>query len=104
MTVKEYVERELCIPVTRIGFKYLVGAIEYVVDTHEHKFYPRISKIYKVTARYLEKALRDAKTLGLAYMDTGKRNEIFGREYVATVEYVIKAAEYYRREVQKDGV
>ena len=100
MNIQCFVVNTLKVPVTRAGYKYILGAIEYVVDTHDYKFYSRISEIYKVTPRYLEKALRDAKEQGLAYMDSKTRDEIFGSEHVANTEYIIKAAEYYRRLLQ----
>ncbi len=97
MSVKEFVDAVLAVPVTRIGNKYIVEAIEVVLDTHEHKFYGMLCDILNVRSAYLEKALRDAKELGLKYMDPEIRLEIFGKERVATTEYVLKAAEYYRR-------
>lgn len=98
MTIKEYVDDLLCVPVTRVGNRYIVEAIELVVDTHEHKFYAKLADLHKTTPRYLEKAMRDAKNLGLSYMETPLKQDIFNKEAtLATNEYVIKAAEYYRR-------
>lgn len=97
MTIKEYVNDILCVPMTRIGNRFITEAIEFVLDTQDHKFYSRIASIHKVTSRYLEKAMRDAKTLGCRYMDPNLKNEIFGKETIPTSEYVLKAAEYYRR-------
>lgn len=97
MTVQEYVNDTLCVPVTRIGNRYIVEAIEWVLDTHEHKFYNKLAEIHKTTARYLEKALRDAKNLSLSNMTPQNIQEIFGKGNVATNEYIIRAAEYYRR-------
>ena len=98
MTVKEFVDDVLCVPVTRIGNKYIVEAIELVIDTKEHKFYSRLSEIHKVTPQYLEKAMRDAKNLSLLYMGDGLKKTIFHKDSGVTVnEYIIIAAEYYRR-------
>lgn len=97
MTVKEYVDDVLCVPVTRIGNKYIVEAIELVLDTHEHKFYSKLAEILGTTPRYLEKTMRDAKNLGLRYMDSLVRQTIFKNQSTATTDYVIRAAEYYRR-------
>lgn len=95
MTVKKYVEEILCVPVTRVGHKFILEAIELVLDTHEYKFYSKLSEIHQTSARYLEKAMRDAKNLGLLYMDLTLRGEIFG-EYASTSEYIVKAANYYK--------
>lgn len=97
MTIKEYVDSVLCVPVTRVGNRYIVEAIELVLDTKSHKFYSRLSEILRVTPQYLEKAMRDAKSRALAYMDQQLRQEIFGKNPVTTTEYIVKAAEYYRR-------
>lgn len=97
MTIKEYVDTILCVPVTRIGNRYIVEAIELVVDTREHKFYNKLAEILNTNSRYLEKAMRDAKRLSLSYMDGSMKQLIFNRADVTTNEYIIKAAEYYRR-------
>lgn len=97
MTIKEYVDSTLCVPVTRIGNKYIVEAIELVLDTREHKFYGKLAEILNTNTRYLEKAIRDAKNLSLEYMDSKLKQEIFNKNDVTTTEYIIKAAEYYRR-------
>lgn len=97
MSVKEYVNDILCVPVTRVGNMYIVEAIEIVLDTKNHKFYGHLSEIIKMTPQYLEKAMRDAKNIALSNMNEEKKLEIFGKEDVTTTEYVIKATEYYRR-------
>lgn len=98
MTVSEFVDRVLCVPVTRVGYRFIVEAIELVIDTREHKFYNRLSEIHSTTPRYLEKAMRDAKNLGMNYMNMEDRQDIFNKETtLATSEYIIRAAEYYRR-------
>lgn len=97
MTIKEFVDDVLCVPVTRIGNRYIVEAIEIVIDTHEHKFYSKLADILNVNTKYLEKAIRDAKNLSLSYMDSKIKQQIFNKVDVTTNEYVVKAAEYYRR-------
>lgn len=98
MTVGEFVDRVLCVPVTRVGYRFIIEAIELVIDTREHKFYNRLAKIHNTTPRYLEKAMRDAKNLGMSYMSMEDRQDIFNKETtLATSEYIIRAAEYYRR-------
>ena len=97
MTVKEYVEDVLCVPVTRIGSRYIVEAIEVVLDTKEHKFYDRLAYIHNTTGRYLEKAMRTAKNISLLTMKTDEKLLIFGKLNVTTSEYILKSAEYYRR-------
>lgn len=104
MNIKEYVDDILCVPVTRIGNKYIVEAIEFVVDTREHKFYARLADIHKTTPRYLEKAMRDAKDLSLNSMATSMKQSIFNNDLTpTTAEYVIRAAEYYRRTYENKG-
>ena len=100
MTIKQYVTDVLCVPVTRVGHKFVVEAVELVLDTHEYKFYPRLCEIHQTSTRYLEKALRDAKNLGLLYMSSELRCKIFGSDCPATSEYIAKAAEYYREEYE----
>lgn len=98
MTINEFVDRVLCVPVTRIGYRFIVEAIELVLDTKEHKFYSRLAEIHNTTPRYLEKAMRDAKNLGLDYMSDEDKQAVFNKNVtLATNEYVLKAAEYYRR-------
>lgn len=97
MTVKEYVDDVLCVPVTRVGNRYITEAIELVLDTKEHKFYKTLSNILGVTPPYLETAMRVAKSKGLQYMDEQLRQQIFNKADVPTAEYVLRSAEYYRR-------
>lgn len=97
MTVKEYVDDILCAPVTRVGSRFIVEAIEIVLDTCDHKFYQKLCDILQVSPSYLEISLRTAKNLSMSYMEPDKRMEIFGKENVPTTEYIIKATEYYRR-------
>lgn len=97
MDIKDFVDNILAVPVTRIGNRYIIEAIELVLDTREHKFYKRLSDILGKSPEYLEKAMRDAKTLGLTYMDASLRQEIFGGVNISTSEYILKASEYYRR-------
>ena len=97
MTVKEYVDDILCIPITRTGNRLIVESIELVLDTCDHKFYKRLSLITGKTTRYLEKALRDARLLGLASMKPEVKSTIFGSTDVTTNEYILKATDFYRR-------
>ena len=105
MTVKEFVDDVLCVPVTRIGNRFIVEAIELVLDTHDHKFYNKLASILDVSPKYLEKAMREAKSLSLSYMDASVKDSIFNKVSATTTEYVIKSAEYYRRnyENQTEG-
>lgn len=98
MNIGEFVDKVLCVPVTRVGYRFIVEAIELVIDTREHKFYNRLAEIHNTTPRYLEKAMRVAKNLGMEYMSVQDKQEIFNKdETLATSEYIIRAAEYYRR-------
>lgn len=102
MTVSEFVDKVLCVPVTRVGYRLIIEALELVLDTREYKFYNRLAEIHNTTPRYLEKALRDAKNLGLDCMALQDKEAIFNKEETpATSEYIIKAAEYYRREYEE---
>lgn len=98
MTVSDFVDRVLCVPVTRVGYRFITEAIELVIDTREHKFYNRLAEIHNTTPRYLEKAMRDAKNIGMNYMSIQDRQAIFNKDTtIATNEYIVRAAEYYRR-------
>lgn len=98
MTVSEFVDKVLCVPVTRVGYRFIVEAIELVIDTREHKFYNRLAEIHNTTPRYLEKAMRDAKNIGINYMSAQDRQDILNKDTtLATNEYIVRAAEYYRR-------
>lgn len=100
MNIKYFVDSVLCVPATRVGNRYIVEAIELVIDTREHKFYKRLSDIIGRSPEYLEKAMRDAKNLGLTYMNPITRQLIFGKADVPTSEYILKASEYYRRKYE----
>lgn len=97
MTIEQYVEEILCAPVTRVGFGYLVEAIELVIDTRDHKFYKRLSEIHNTDSRYLEKAMRDSKNLSLEYMEKKDKERIFGATIPTTTEFILHAAKDYRR-------
>ena len=103
MTVKEFVDEVLCAPVTRIGSKYIVEAIEIVLDTKEHKFYDRLATIHDTDTRYLEKAMRTAKDISLFRMNTNDKLLIFSSMTVTTSEYILKSAEYYRRKYNNEA-
>lgn len=99
MTVQEFVNNVLCVPVSRIGNRYIVEALELVNDTRDHRFYSKLADIHKATPEYFEKAMREAKNLGLLAMGSSVKAEIFGAEErsITTTEYVVRSAEYYRR-------
>ena len=101
MDIKNYVEEILSIPMTRIGFKYVVEAIELVLDTQDYKFYLHLAKIHNTTTRAIEKAMRVVKDMSLTYIDDSYRLSIFGAEDPSVTEYVIKATEYYRRNYEE---
>lgn len=103
MTVKEFVDEILCAPVTRVGSKYIVEAIEIVLDTKEHKFYDRLATIHDTDTRYLEKAMRTAKDISLFRMNTNDKLLIFNGMTVTTSEYILKSAEYYRRKYNNEA-
>lgn len=98
MSIKEFVDEVLCVPVTRIGNRYIVEAIELVIDTKDHKFYPRLAEILNTNTRYLEKAIRDAKNISLTTMDDELKKKIFNKlSDITTSEYIVKSAEYYKK-------
>ena len=95
MTIKEYVDSILRVPVTRVGNKFIVEAIEIVIDTKNHKFYATLADLTHQTLRYLETAKRTAKIIGLNRMNSKERTEIFKEEgpYPDNITYIVKAAE-----------
>lgn len=104
MTVKEYVDNVLCVPVTRLGNRFITEAIELILDTGDHKFYDRLSDILGEDKGYLENAIRKARLIGLQSMDQDIGKKIFGVSLSLDVgllpkntEYIIRSAEYYRR-------
>lgn len=97
MNIERYVEQILCVPVTRIGFKFIVEAMELILDTKDIKFYRRLSEIHNTSPRYIEKAIRDARCIGLMSMDEGIRLGIFGEDAPTNGEYIIKATNDFRR-------
>ena len=100
MTIQNYVNEVLQIPVTRIGNKYSVEAIEVVLDTYDHKFYPRLCGITGKTTSQLEKSLRDAKVRSLSYMDEDLKKRLFpalnNKTTISNTEFIVLAAQYYR--------
>ena len=104
MTIQTYVNEILQIPVTRIGNKYTVEAIEIVLDTYDHKFYPRLCGTTGKTAGQLEKSLRDAKERSLSFMDQDLRSKIFpilaNRTTISNTEFSVLAAQYYREKYE----
>ena len=97
MPVRDFVDEVLCVPITRIGSRYITEAIEIVLDTHDIKFYPRLVAMTHINARQLEKSIRDARLLSLRYMSSEERVNIFGEGTPNNSEYILKATEYYRR-------
>ena len=97
MTEREFVDQVLRVPVTRIGFMYVVEAIEYLVDTRDTKFYPKLAELTGKSTRALEKPMREAKNLGLQCMNKVTKDEMFPEGAPTTTEYILRATEYYRR-------
>ena len=104
MTIKEYVDSILRVPVTRVGNKFIVEALEIVLDTKNHKFYATLADLTHQTLRYLETAIRTAKIIGLNRMNSKERTEIFKEEgpYPDNITYIVKAAEHYRRNYENE--
>ena len=104
MTVKQFVDEELCVPVTRVGNKFIAEAIELVLDRRDHKFYEELSEITHKKQSYLETAIRTAKVIGLSNMRINLRTELFGNYLTqgipTNMEYILKATEYYRRKYE----
>ena len=100
MTVQTYVNEILKIPVTRIGNKYTVEAIEIVLDTYDHKFYPRLYEVTGKTFSQLENALRDAKEKSFSFIDKDLKEKVFpilgNRTTISNTEFIVLAAQYYR--------
>ena len=104
MTIQGYVNEVLQIPVTLIGNRYSVEAIEIVLDTYDHRFYPRLCEITGKPMSQLEKPLRIAKEKSLMFMDEEKKNEIFpiihNRTTISNTEFIVLAAQYYREKYE----
>lgn len=100
MTIQSYVNEVLQIPVTRIGNKHTVEAIEIVLDTHDHKFYQQLCEVTGKTVGQLEKSLRDAKEKSFSFMDNTLKEKIFpvinNRAKVSNTEFIVLAAQYYK--------
>ena len=100
MTVQSYVNEVLQIPVTRIGNRYAVEAIEIVLDTYDHRFYPKLCETTGKTTAQLEKSLRDVKEKSLSLMENSLKNKIFpilgNRTTISNTEFIVLAAQYYR--------
>lgn len=100
MTIQGYVNEVLQIPVTRIGNKHTVEAIEIVLDTHDHKFYPQLCEVTGKTVGQLEKSLRDAKEKSFSFMDNTLKEKIFpvinNRAKVSNTEFIVLAAQFYK--------
>ena len=98
MTLQTYVNDVLQIPVTRIGNKHTVEAIELVLDTHDHKFYPKLSQVTGKTVGQLENSLRDAKEKSLSYMNKEIKDEIFSsvEGSITNTSFIVLAAQYYK--------
>ena len=97
MTIQQFVNDQLQVPVTLSGNKLIVEAIEIVLDTQDYNFYSRLSEVSKKSPRQLEKPLRDAKNKSLEYMKSSLKSQLFGSSTPTTKTYVALAAEYYRR-------
>ena len=100
MTIQSYVNEVLQIPVTRIGNKYTVEAIEIVLDTRNYRFYPELCRVTGKTAGVLEKSLRDAKERSFSFMDSNLKEKVFpvmgNRTTISNTEFIVLAAQYYR--------
>ena len=98
MTVQSYVNNVLQIPVTRIGNKHTVEAIEIVLDTHDHKFYSRLAEVTGKTTSQLENSLRDAKEKSLIYMNPEIKKKMFIdiNKSISNTEFIVLSAQYYK--------
>lgn len=98
MTLQNYVNDILQIPVTRIGNKHTVEAIELVLDTCDHRFYSRLAQATGKTVGQLENSLRDAKEKSLSYMSKDLKAKIFPNpdESITNTLFIVRAARYYK--------
>lgn len=98
MNIQQYVNNILCVPVTRAGNRLIVESIEIVLDTHDSKFYGKLSEATGISTRRSEKLIRDAKNLGLSYMNPELQKRIFPTEQCPkNSTYILQASDYYRR-------
>lgn len=99
-SIQNFVNEVLQIPVTRIGNKHTVEAIEIVLDTRDHKFYPQLCEVTGKTVGQLEKSLRDAKEKSFSFMDDNLKEKIFpiiaNKTKISNTEFIVLAAQYYR--------
>lgn len=104
MTIQKYVNEILQVPVTRIGNKHTVEAIEIVLDTHEHKFYSRLCEVTGKSSSQLENSLRDAKEKSLSYMDNSVKSEVFPslstKTTLSNTEFIVLAAQSYKEKYE----
>ena len=104
MTIQNYVNEVLQIPVTRIGNKYTVEAIEIVLDTRDYRFYPRLTSITGKTTSQLEKSIREVKNKSLLTLDEDLKKKIFpiirGKAGLSNTEFIVLAAQYYREQYE----
>lgn len=109
MTIQSYVNDILKIPVTRIGNKHTVEAIEIVLDTYDHKFYPHLCSMTGKSTSQLENSLRDAKEKSFSYMEEDVKFKIFpslkDKATITNTEFIVLAAQNYKEtyENQEEG-
>lgn len=97
MTVKKYTDEVLQVPVTLVGYNYIVEAIEIVLDTQDFRFYPKLSEITDKSVRYLEKAIRTAKYKSLTYMEESVHTALGITEpIISNTDYIRLAAQLYK--------
>ena len=102
MTVQDYVNDVLCVPVSKKGNILIVEAMEIVLDQHTHKFYPTLTEVTGKTTRELEDPIRSAKMAGWKAMDQKLKKEAFFTEGKAptNTKYIVHAVGHYRRYYQ----
>ena len=98
MTIQNYVNNVLLVPVSRIGNKQVVEAIELYLDERNHKFLPRLSEVTGKTISALDNSLREAKRLSISNMDEKMKEKIFStcENSITITQFIIFAANYYK--------
>lgn len=98
MTIEVFVTSILKIPVTKVSNRVIQMAIELYLDTREIHLYDQLSKLLGKSYYSIENAVRQGKNISLELMNPDMKKGMLGElDNVSGREYIIQAAEYYRR-------
>lgn len=98
MTIEFFVTNVLRIPVTKVSNRVIQMAIELYLDTREIHLYDQLSKLLGKSYYSVENAVRQGKNISIVLISPElKKDMLDGLDNVPSMEYIIRAAEYYRR-------